>query len=139
MLLRTDSLCLRANKNAGNLISILQFLINMNNYQALDYCLFLTVCIYQVHPWFNDVNLFSFLQGVIVNCSLTIVSTFSNTLRLLSVHHPSDNQFSFQPTSPYMQLLPYQKIEVKMCCFSLMQEKRLSSASFYEILIYCFL
>lgn len=70
-----------------------------------------------MHPWFYDVNLFSFFQGVIVNCSLTIVSTFSNTLKLLSVHHPSDNQFSFQPTSPYVQLLPYQKIEVKMYCF----------------------
>ena len=125
MLLRADSLCPRANKNAGNLISLVQFLINVNNYQALDYCLFLTVCIYQVHPWFNDVNLSSFLQGVIVNCSLTIVSTFSNTLKLLSVHHPSDHQFSFQPTNPYMQLLPYQKIEVKMYCFLTYARKKI--------------
>ncbi|KAK2556050.1 Transmembrane protein 131 [Acropora cervicornis] len=66
----------------------------------------------QEGKYISEIKMDTDYEGVIVNCSLTIVSTFSNTLKLLSVHHPSDNQFSFQPTSPYVQLLPYQKIEI---------------------------
>lgn len=51
--------------------------------------------------------------GQILNQSLTLVSSFSNTLKLLSVeNYPSDDQFSFERVSSEVKLLPNQKIQV---------------------------
>ena len=48
-----------------------------------------------------------------MNCSLTLLSSFSSTLRLVLVTpYPSDDKFSFDPVSSEVQLLPNQKVQV---------------------------
>ena len=52
-------------------------------------------------------------QGQIVNHSLMLLSSFSNTLKLVSVKpYPFDDKFSFEPVSSEMQLLPNQQVQV---------------------------
>ena len=48
-----------------------------------------------------------------MNHSLTLLSSFSNTLKLVYVKpHPLNDQFSFEPVSSEMQLLPNEKVQV---------------------------
>ena len=52
-------------------------------------------------------------QGQIVNHTLTLISSFSNTLKLVSVKpYPLNDQFSFEPVSSETQLLPNEKVQV---------------------------
>jgi len=52
-------------------------------------------------------------QGQIVNHTLTLLSSFSNTLKLVSVKpYPLNDQFSFEPVSSEMLLLPNEKVQV---------------------------
>lgn len=52
-----------------------------------------------------------------MNHSLTLLSSFSNTLKLVSVKpYPLDDQFSFEPVSSETQLLPNQKVQVCAPC-----------------------
>lgn len=52
-------------------------------------------------------------QGQIVNHTLTLLSSFSNTLKLVSVKpYPLNDQFSFEPVSSEMLLLPNERVQV---------------------------
>ena len=52
-------------------------------------------------------------QGQIVNHTLMLLSSFSNTLKLVSVKpHPLNDQFSFEPVSSEMLLLPNERVQV---------------------------
>ena len=52
-------------------------------------------------------------QGQIVNHTLTLLSSFSNTLKLVSVKpYPLNDQFSFEPVSSEILLLPNEKVQV---------------------------
>lgn len=48
-----------------------------------------------------------------MNHTLTLLSSFSNSLKLVSVKpHPLNDQFSFEPVSSETQLLPNEKVQV---------------------------
>lgn len=54
-------------------------------------------------------------QGQIVNYTLTLLSSFSNTLKLESVKpHLFSDQFSFKPVTSEVQLLPNERVEVSI-------------------------
>ena len=48
-----------------------------------------------------------------MNHTLALLSSFSNTLKLVSVKpYPLNDQFSFEPVSSEMLLLPNEKVQV---------------------------
>ena len=62
---------------------------------------------------FPNVVLLNVFQGQIVNHTLTLLSSFSNTLKLVSVQpYPLNDQFSFEPASSEMLLLPNERVQV---------------------------
>lgn len=67
--------------------------------------------------FFRVLNLWHILvfQGQIVNYTLTLLSSFSNTLKLESVKpHLFSDQFSFKPVTSEVQLLPNERVEVSI-------------------------
>lgn len=65
--------------------------------------------------WVLNLSHILVFQGQIVNYTLTLLSSFSNTLKLESVKpHLFSDQFSFKPVTSEVQLLPNERVEVSI-------------------------